>query len=311
MRATVPGLVALLAAMLLAACGNHVTPTAPTAVDAPRGAAPLPPVSGPSGHFQVTDGWTGRPVTEVTVWLGETIQPVAPDGRVAVETPGCTRARFVAPGYLERVVVCVQALIARGEAATLWPVATAAEAEATREAVFTGLQRLAGFYSPEFHFEPDLAGRADVVAAWTAANDRLSAATGGEVRAAFLQDPPTDGFVVSLGTGPSACTSSFFSWTFAAAGFCWGPWMGYFVQVMPVDAQRVADPSVALRALLHGAGMRPHQLPGLFNATAPADELSEFERRTMHMARQRSRLTVFPGSVRWPDIECPSLGLSC
>ncbi len=66
-------------------------------------------------------------------------------------------------------------------------------------------------------------------------------------------------------------------------------------------AARMADERVALRAMLYELGLRPHTLPGLMNATQPADTLSDFERRTLHMLSLRVRR--YPLGVAWPDTE--------
>ncbi len=63
----------------------------------------------------------------------------------------------------------------------------------------------------------------------------------------------------------------------------------------------IADESVALRALLFELGLRPHPLPGLMNISQPANTLSEFETRTLHMMSLRVRR--YPQWVSWPDVE--------
>lgn len=50
-----------------------------------------------------------------------------------------------------------------------------------------------------------------------------------------------------------------------------------------------------------GPPIRISVTDGWTNAPVPADTLSEFERRTLHMLRLRAR--PYPGGVSWPDTE--------
>jgi hypothetical protein len=138
------------------------------------------------------------------------------------------------------------------------------------------------------------------VAAWTTASTRVRELTGGKwivpIRTApAYPDSGDDAFIVVPADANHGCTHSWFTWT-PVAGFCWGEGPGYFVIEVTVPPAAIASDAVALRALLYGSGLKPHRQPGLMNLTAPADQLSEFELKSLHMAGIR-------GEISWPDVE--------
>jgi hypothetical protein len=186
---------------------------------------------------------------------------------------------------------------------TLWPIANDAEAAATREAAFVFRDRMMdptlSANDVPIVLASDLASRPDVAAAWNAAAVELKSATGSFWTVRFARTIPSDeGYLVSAAPSAPLCRHSWFTWQFAIAGFCWEPTGAYFVQDITVDPSLVDHPDVALRALLYAFTLRPHQLPGLMNATRPAAELSAFERKTLHMMGLR-----WPTPVTWPDLD--------
>jgi hypothetical protein len=76
------------------------------------------------------------------------------------------------------------------------------------------------------------------------------------------------------------------------------PTAAYFVSNAAIDPRAATRRDVALRVLLDAYALAPHPLPGLMNATRPATELSEFERKTLHMMSLR-----WGTEVRWPDFD--------
>ena len=83
-----------------------------------------------------------------------------------------------------------------------------------------------------------------------------------------------------------------------AGGLCVFYTPTYFLDELQVRPDALADGSVALRGLLWWASvLNPHDGPGLLNQTRPASEISEFERKTLHMIGLR-RVDLW-----WPDIE--------
>jgi hypothetical protein len=148
-------------------------------------------------------------------------------------------------------------------------------------------------------FASNLASRPEVTAAWNAAAAELKSATGNTLTVRFARAMLYDeGYLVSIAASSPACRHNWFTWQFSIAGFCWDSTRDYFVQDITVDPSLVDHPDVALRALLYSFSLRPHQLPGLMNATHPATELSQFEKKTLHMMSLR-----WPTPVTWPDME--------
>jgi hypothetical protein len=146
----------------------------------------------------------------------------------------CVPLEISAPGFLQRRT-CAKSSI------TLWPVADAAEEAATRQAVFLFRDQLIDqvAYAKEygFMFGTALNERADVLAAWNEAADIIRASTSGRLSIPFVKSLPDEGYLVSPADMPSSCRHSWFTWTFAAAGFCWEPTNQYFLINVTVAAE--------------------------------------------------------------------------
>ena len=273
-------------------CGSPTSPSGPPPPNASTPPAPAP--GSATVTVTVTDGWTRSPVIGATV-SGANVNSVTDSAgtvTVTTSTGSCLVLTVVAPGFLDRRT-CVAASI------TLWPVADAAERAATRAAVFTGdrLHSQLG-WSEGVGFSQEIRGRQDVLEIWRHAAAEISSLTGGRTSIAIADNPPTDdGFIVSAAAIPPSCTHPWFTWSFGAARFCWDRTFQYFVTNVTVDRDRLTDPVVALRALLYGFVLHQHDFPGVMNRAQPADGLSSFERKTLHMASLR-RL-----AVDWPDFD--------
>jgi hypothetical protein len=245
----------------------------------------------------VTDGWDRTPVIGANV-SGEAVTSLTDSAGTVTLTPpagSCLMLTVVAAGFLERRT-CAAASI------TLWPVVDESEKAATRAAAFTG-GRLHSQLGGDVGFVQEINGRRDVVDIWRRAATEISSRTGGKMSISVGDRLPSDnggdeGFIVSLAASPPSCAHKWFTWSFAVAGFCWDPTNAYFVQNITVDPDRLAQPEVALRALLYGFVMHQHQYPGVMNVTQPASGLSEFERKTLHMMSLR-----WPAAVDWPDYD--------
>jgi hypothetical protein len=298
------GALCSVAAIVMAAgCSS---PAAPTPVTPAISAVPehrpfVPATSAPIIAAQtvaVTDGWTGAPVPGARISMNGTELVTTANGTVPVTIAAgqCQPMDIVATGFLHRRT-CARPSV------TLWPIANDAEAAATHEAAFLYPDRLID-QSQAVNDIPvvlaaNLASRPEVTSAWNTAAAELMSATGNKLSVRFAQTVPYDeGFVVSMAPPSPPCRHYWFEWQFAIAGFCWEPTRDYFVQDITVDPSLVDHPDVALRALLYAFTLRPHQLPGLMNATRPATELSPFERKTLHMMGLR-----WPTPVTWPDLE--------
>ena len=183
---------------------------------------------------------------------------------------------------------------------TLWPVADEAERSALQVFAFGGRgETLVQPYGLILDIQPDPADVETVTAAWQRAGSRLAAATVGAAEARF-QPLVDDGAIVSPWSSPADCASAVspLEWPTDVSGFCPGKRVGYFAHMLLVAPSRIDDERVALRAMLYELGLRPHALPGLMNATQPADTLSDFERRTLHMMSQRVRRYPQAGVTR-------------
>lgn len=261
------------------------------------GPSPTPPAG--RAVVQVVDGWTGAPVPGTRITLPASTHVTDAQGRAEVPL-GCERATFAAEGFLERRVNCLVGAVLEGRTpVTLWPVVNDEERRALRQSLFIAdrLSLATGDSGMVVGFADNIRDRAEVESALRAAATRIGDLTGGRVTVPFaVPAPGGDGYVISEAPMPPRCTHNWFTWTFAVAGFCWEPTPEYFVQEVTVDATRITRREVALRVLLYGWGMRQHDAPGLLNATAPAADLSEFERRSLHMASLRR-------AIVWPDYE--------
>lgn len=292
-------LVTIVAAGLLlagvTACGDSDT-RPPTFGLGPTPQGTPPPVV--NTVITVTDGWTGAPVAGTRITLAASTHVTDAQGRAALPL-GCERATFAAEGFLERRVNCLVGAVLEGRTpVALWPVANDEERRALRQSLFIAdrLSLATGDSGMVVGFADNIRDRAEVESVFRAAAARIGDLTGGRVRVPIGWPPSGgDGYVVLEAAAPP-CASPWFTWTFAVAGFCWEPTPEYFVEEVAVDATRITRRDVALRVLLYGWGMRQHDAPGLLNATAPATDLSEFERRSLHMASLRR-------AIVWPDYE--------
>ncbi len=265
----------------------------PTPAPASVGPTPAPG----SRQLTVTDGWTGAPVPQARVTIGARTLTTDAAGRfeVPMSTP-CLPATIVATGYLERRVLDVCRVT---PALALWQVTNDAERAALQAFAFR-FGRLVGPRQADVEVSLDVVNRDAVMTSWRNAGDALAAMTGGKatLRLTNVQD---EGAIVAPWSDATDCNHSWFDWRFSAAGFCWGNAAEYFVYVLRVAPPLIASDYVALRALLYEQGLRPHRLPGLMNESQPADTLSDFEVRTLHMIGLRAK--PHPGGVSWPDTE--------
>jgi hypothetical protein len=244
----------------------------------------------------VTNGWTGLPVAGAKV-TGDGVDAMTDAaGRVNVTAPPatCVRVTVSVTGFLERRT-CTNGAI------TLWPIASDAEMEATKAAVFINDRLISYSGGPtEVVLPADIRAGADSAAIWTRAADQLRAATSGRLSVTFPERIADEGFVVSPAGVPAGCDHPWFTWSFSVAGFCWGRTQNYFVQNILVGPESIERPEVALRVLLYAFTMRQHSSPGIMNTTQPGTELSEFERKTLHMTSLR-----LLNQVGWPDFDVP------
>ncbi len=281
----------LVAMMAVAGCS---APTAPT----PNPSTPAAPGTGGRVTVTAIDGWTNRPAAGVQVMIGADTFVGNDAGRVELPL-ACEPARVVAPGFLERRVACLSATVAEGrQPVTLWAVNSDAEREALRAFAFRG-----DFLVPPGWTQVDVETTAEIrheaEAVWQRAARRLRALSSGH----FAWQIPVpvealqDGLLVRSLRGVAGCDNESSAWA-AISGMCRGRYTGpaypAFISLVLVDGERVLDEAVALRALLYEFGLRPHREPGLFSLTQPTADLSDFERRTLHMMSLRGR-------VSWPD----------
>ncbi len=281
----------LTVAVVAAGCGGPTTPS-------PSPSTPVAPGTGARVTVTAVDGWTNRPAVGVQVVIGADTFSGNGDGRVELPL-ACEPARVVAPGFLERRVTCLSATVAQGQQPlTLWAVDSDAEREALRAFAFRGDVLVpSGQTQVEIVTAAEIRHEAEAV--WQRASRRLRELSSGR----FVWQIPMpvemaqDGLLVRSTRGVAECDSESVAWA-AISGLCRGRYTGpaysVFISLILVDAERVLDEAVALRALLYEFGLRPHREPGLFSLTQPAAELSDFERRALHMMSLRGR-------VSWPD----------
>jgi hypothetical protein len=241
----------------------------------------------PTGRFVViSNGWTDQRVAGAHVTGADVDATTDGAGQIGLPSvTGCVTLAVNAPGYLERRTCADHSI-------TLWPVADEAEATATREAVFDGSGHLYGPNDVPWVLTGELLQRSDLRGVWLEAAGALrklgfTIPTGGD---------SSEEFIVSVAQTPPSCNHPWFTWSFAAAGFCWDRTPEYFTFGVTIDPARVSEEAVALRAMVYGLSFHPHSAPGLLNRTAPANELSEFEKRTLRMMYLRSA-----ERITWPD----------
>jgi len=246
----------------------------------------------------VTDGWTGAAVPGATVTAGGSEVLTDANGTFVLTAAPvkCLPLDIVATGFLSRRV-CAKPSV------TLWPIADEAEEAATRAAAFPHFDRLLdqADYARVYGvvLQPDILQYPGVEATWVEAAAEIKEATGGKLAIQFLPSLKWDeGYLVSAASEPGLCSLTWSKWTISVAGFCWMPTATYFVSNAAIDPHAIARRDVALRVLLDAYSLRPHSLPGLMNETRPATELSEFERKTLHMMSLR-----WGTEVRWPDFD--------
>ena len=270
------------------ACGR--SPSAPSPIDSS---------GGPPGQttFTIIDGWSRAPVpgAAVTANSQQALTDASGEVRFPVTSSSCMTVGVMATGYLERRT-CGSA---SNRQITLWPIASADEAEVTRQWVFTNDQIRGDFWSglTSIALSPELASRADVVEAWTAATDVITQVSHGRIQFQWVASVREEGLLVEATDTPPSC-SVVPPWPFEVAGFCvtYDP-VVYYLDRLQVKPDRLVDRSTVLRALLSALKIRAHTLPGLLNLTRPEAELSEFERKTLGMLGLRSR------TVMWPDFD--------
>jgi hypothetical protein len=257
------------AIVLVGGCGQPPTRPAPTAT------------------ITVKDGWTSLPVTGANVSTSEESGVTDSSGRVALRQR-CVTVR--AAGYLERRTC------ANGDEVTLWPAVDSSEEGATRAAAFINDRRWGGIPSPvEVVLTNGLERREDVVTAWTAAAGEVSRLLNFALTIRFVDWLANDGWEVTPASSPPPCQHPR-QMDFNVTGICFETLPVYFVDAIHVRSDLVNRRDIALRGLLGALVLGPHPLDGLLNATHPVNELSPFERKTVHMLglRWRQRGT-------WPD----------
>ncbi len=270
------------------ACGR--SPNAPSPIDSSGG----PPEQ---MTFSIIDGWSRAsvPGAVVTANSQQALTDASGEVRFPVSSSSCMTVDVMATGYLERRTCASSS----NRQITLWPMASADEAEVTRQWVFTNDQIRADFWSglTSIALSPELAPRADVVEAWGAATAVITQVSQGRIKFEWVASAPEEGLLVEATDTPPSC-SVVPPWPFQVAGFCVGydPSV-YFLDRLRVKSDRLVDRSTALRALLSALKIRAHTMPGLLNLTRPEAELSAFERKTLGMLGLRSR------TVMWPDFD--------
>ena len=249
----------------------------------------------------MTNGWTNAAVPRARVTVGSDTLVTDQAGQFEVPTQvPCVPTTLTADGFLERRVQCLAYAASQGAAAiTVWPVESDEEAAALRALAFSS-GRLVRRSGSTWDVDQAIADREQVLAAWQRAAERLSAATSTQLSVEI----PARSWVSAL-VRPWAetndCRGPEMRW-FITAGFCAAQPPTYDIDAfMLVPPARMSDEAVALRAFLYFAGLRPHPLAGLLNEVRPADELSAFERRTLHMLSLRDR--PWPGGIAFPDTE--------
>ena len=287
-KAVFSRLVACGLVLVAIACGR--SPSAPGQIDSPGG-------SQVQTTFSIIDGSSRAPVPGAAVTAGgqQALTDVSGEVRFPVTSSSCMTLDVLATGYLERRT-CGSA---SNRQITLWPMASADEAEVTRKWVFTNDQIHGDFWSglTSITLSPELASRADVTETWQAATDVITQVTHGRIKFEWEASAPEEGLLVEAIDAAPSC-SVVPPWSFEVAGFCvkYDP-VVYYLDRLQVKPDRLVDRSTVLRAILSAVKIRPHTLPGLLNVTRPEAEFSEFERKTLGM------LGLRPRTVMWPDFD--------
>ena len=174
-----------------------------------------------------------------------------------------------------------------------------AERDATRSTAFDNDRLNYGWREMpvQVMFAGDLSARTDVHEIWIAAASEITQWTSNRISFAFQTQVGDYGIIVTSASSPQSCRFET-GWSLDVAGFCVdAPGDPYFADRLNVLPQRLTDRAVALRGLLWLVALKAHAQPGLLNASRPATELSEFERKTLGM------IGVRPSTLRWPDAD--------
>ena len=262
--------------------------------DPPTGPARIPgPVRPVETTFTVSNGWTREPVAGARVSANDTQLVTDSAGQVRLmKGERCVTVEVVASGFLERRTCAMSEI-------TLWPVADAAEREATRLAAFSNSIRYGGGWNGpvQVMLSPELRLREDVVQTWRGAANEIRQLTLGRYNFLFVAETPDPGYIIAEASSPPVCDFRL-QWPLETSGFC-TEYADYSFLIFHVVAARLTDGSVALRALLTSpVGMGSHPAPGLLNSGRPDQNLSEFERKTLHMIGLRKGV-----DVQWPDFD--------
>lgn len=280
-----------------AACG----PESGTMTPFPRpstASTPLSPSPRPSQPLRVVDGWTGAPVRGAVVRT-DTGDVVTTAADTLIDVSTCDHLSIDAgAAYLERHVYCRSRSLSTENAISLWPIASAREREETEIALFKN-GRLTRPPEMPHYLEDEFAAIEGSREAWTSAAAEIDALTGGawhfdvHVGVEGL-DVNGDAVVVRLG-GAEPCAG----WSVIDPVFryCYANGPGYFVPYLLVDRAFAARRDLALRALLRSANFAVGLLPGVTSGAARTSDLSDAERKMLHMVGLR------PVQTKWPDWE--------
>jgi hypothetical protein len=178
----------------------------------------------------------------------------------------------------------------------MWPARDEAEANAIREAAFPN-DSMNPLNGAPLILMGDIATHGDIRSVWMNAASELSAQGIPLGISPEQQAPYIDYYSVSVAGPQTRCDDPGFTWSFAAAGFCWEQPTDSLQRVV-VDPARLTDPAVARRALLYLIGLREHSFHGVMNRTNPEADLSTFEQTLVRMRSLR-----YAYAIRWPDYD--------
>jgi hypothetical protein len=277
------------------ACGTPSTPVSPS--QSPSiSEAPAPPLSGTVKIVRVIDGWTNRPVAGARIVSNGPAAVTGPDGQIEMPV-ACAPATITADGFLERSVLCLDGAIGGGTAPLdLWPAGTETERSATRDTVFPNDGWLTRVIATAF-LSDALGEEAQRV--WRRAAADLAPLSPPNAPIHVVESPYTADFSVRLAGIQETCGQGA-RWDIDVAGYCLLVSAAGEVQGVAVKRALAADSGVAVRALLNAAGMQPHRMGGVLNLDQPAQNLSEFERKTLRMVGRRAGIRTV-----WPDRQIP------
>lgn len=273
--------------LLASGCGRDSPNSSPTA---PSPAAPL--------LLRVVDGWTGEPVSGAVVRTntGANIT-TTPDTLVDVST--CASLSVDAGvRYLERRVFCRSKSLSSENAISLWPVATVLERQETQKALFRD-GRLAPPSLQPYYLGDELLAIPGGRDAWLSAAAAINDLTAGQwhvVVRVGLDDLDTNGDAVVV-TVASDHRCRFSSDPDPQSHYCYTSGPGYFVPYLLLEPGWAARRDLALKVLLESAKFGVGDLPGVTSHTNRTGDLSEVERRMLHMVGLR------PVPISWPDWE--------